>query len=83
MRLSQIEKCWKCGEGLAHTRLRIIVRFEVQSEMFDETAIRRAHGMEELMGGNVGIARVMGTDEEIAKPHKNGPIKGYLCMTCA
>ena len=83
MRLSQIEKCFKCGEGLAHTRLPIITRFEVQSECFDETAVRRAHGMEELMGGNVAIARVMGIDELIAKPHESGPIKGYLCLQCS
>jgi len=83
MKLSQIEKCFKCGEGLAHSRLPLIVRFEVQTEAFDQDAIMRAHGMEQLMNGNVAIARIMGVDEEIARPNEDGPVKGYVCLNCA
>lgn len=82
MRLSQIQKCAKCGEGLLKCGLPITVRFEVQSEKFDEDNIRRAHGMEQMMGGNVAIARVMGPDYELSSPNAD-PVKGYLCMQCA
>lgn len=75
-----MQKCAVCGKGLLHCRMPIMARFEVQLEEFDEAAIRRAHGFEEFVG-NVAIARIMGTDDEIAKP-KDEPRKGYVCFQC-
>lgn len=81
MKLSQIDKCACCGEGLMAGSWLIFYKTEVTTETVDLKAIQRAHGMENLMGGNVALARAMGVDEQIAVPMA---VKtGYVCYGCA
>jgi hypothetical protein len=48
----------------------------------DANAVRRAHGLELMMGGNALLANVMGPDEDLAKVI-DGQHDMLICGACA
>lgn len=55
-------------------------KLEITSEIANLQAIQRAHGMELMMGGHVGLARVMGIDEKIGAEVSKATV--YVCFDC-
>ena len=80
MKLSQLQKCAICNEGLSKGSP-VCYRITIEQEVFNPAAIERAMGMEHLMNGNIPIARALGVDEEISVG--TGETTKYLCLNCA
>lgn len=80
MRLSEIQKCAVCGQGLAKSNVATYYRLDLAVEMLDYRAIQRAQGLEMLIG-NAAIARAMGQDEKIGVEVARSK-QVYICFDC-
>lgn len=59
--------CHLCGKGMMHSGNPIFLRISVDRLEIDANAVRRAHGLELLLGGNTLLANVLGPDEDLAR----------------
>ena len=80
MKQSQITKCLTCGKGVMHNNQLVFYRVEIEYLLFDTQAIRRQHGLEQMLGNHV-LAHVMGPDEDLAKTVNK--CAGLVCLDCA
>ena len=80
MKRDKIEKCIDCGEGLSHNRDMVFFELKVTQHILDMNVIRREHGLEEMMGGNVALARAFSTDEDISKELEE--VRMLICTEC-
>lgn len=67
MKHKDFKPCHICGNGIAHEGYPLFLRITVERFGLNRKAIERAHGMELLMGGNAGLANIMGPDENLAE----------------
>jgi len=72
--------CHMCGNLIGMSGLPLFWRVKVERFGLDMNAIRRQDGMAAMMG-NAAIARVMGPDEDLAKPMMD-PVTVTVCETC-
>ena len=79
---SEIQNCTCCGKGVAHTGAPVFYEMTITPCIFDTQNIQRMHGLELMMGGNAGIARVFSPDNTIARK-PSVPIKRWICSECA
>lgn len=79
MKHAEFSKCAWCGRGMAAAGVHF---YRVSVEMFvlDNAAIRRAAGLE-MMVGNPAIARVMGPNEDLARLMTK--TRALICADCA
>ena len=64
--LRAICKCSACGKGVMHTGMPTFYHIKVERYFIKKSAVDRAAGMEQFMGGNVALARVFSTGEPMA-----------------
>lgn len=65
--LRKICKCSFCGEGILHTGLPLFYTLKIARYGVKMSAVKRQAGLEMMMGGHVGLAQVMGPDEDMAE----------------
>lgn len=76
-----IAPCLRCGKGVMHDGAVVFYRVRIETFGADLGAIRRAAGLEMILGGRVGLAIAMGPDEDLAK--RLSDRTGLLCLDCA
>ena len=64
--LRECAECAHCHEKIGHTGIPIFHRVSVQTYGLNAHAMQRQAGMEMMMGGHVGLAQVMGANEDLA-----------------
>lgn len=74
-------KCAFCGKGFMESGLPLFYRVRIQRFGVDMSAVRRQSGFEQMLGGAAALARVMGPDEEMAKPLHS--VEFTVCETCS
>lgn len=67
MKTGELQPCALCGQGVMHTGVPLFWRVAFRRMGVDLGAVRRAAGMELVMGGHVALARVF-ADPDIANP---------------
>ena len=72
--------CNLCGNKVMATGLPLFWTLTIERWGIDANAMRRAAGLE-MMIGNVAIAKIMGPDEDMAKPMME-PVKVTVCEDC-
>jgi hypothetical protein len=77
---AEIKPCSICKKGIAHDGNFLFWRIKLERAGLDAGAIERQHGLE-LMLGSPPLARVMGTDADIAKVI-DGPHDVWVCEPC-
>ena len=82
MKHKDFKPCHLCGKGVMHAGQPLFLRISIDRLGIDLSAVRRAHGLEEMMGGNAFLANVMGPDEDLAKvmDEKHDML---ICARCA
>jgi hypothetical protein len=80
MKHRDFKPCAACGDGMMKNGL-TFYRVRIERMLADPGAIRRAHGLE-LMIGDALVANVMGPDEDLAILF-DGPHDILLCEHCA
>lgn len=67
MKHKDFKPCCICGKGIGHEGHFLFLKVRVERFGLDAGALRRAHGLEQMMGGNAVLANVMGPNEDLAK----------------
>lgn len=80
IRQAEIKPCAICKKGVAHDGNILFWRIRMERAGLHAPAIERQHGLE-LMLGSPALARVMGTDSDIAKVI-DGPHDVWVCEPC-
>ena len=77
MKMKDLRPCDKCGGQIVP----VFHIVEVTQAIVDGAAVNREHGMVQMMGGSVGLASVLGRNEDVVKmvPHST---KLILCQDC-
>lgn len=86
MKADEVKPCAMCGRGVMHTGLPLFYRVKVEAMGVDVRAVQRRAGLEQMMGGGSAgalLARVMGPDEDIAKPVVDDYPTVLICQPCA
>lgn len=68
MKHKDFKPCHLCKKGIAHDGHFLFLKIRVQRYGLDAGALKRAHGLEMMMGGNAMLANIMGPNEDLAKP---------------
>ena len=76
--LLQLAICKLCGKKIGASLTFHVVT--IQRLILDPGAIQRHAGLEMML--TPGIAAVMGTDEDLAVPLRDTPIKFSVCQDC-
>ncbi len=79
LKQSDLGPCLMCTRGMMHGGDIQFFRVKIESFIVDAGAVHRQHGLE-LMMGSPQLARVMGTDPDIAKGVSD--VGGLLCQEC-
>ncbi len=79
MKQGEFKKCAQCGKGMAGKGV-FFYRIKIEQMILDFNAIRRAHGLELMMGGSASLAQVMGPDEDLAV--SLGALEVLVCANC-
>jgi len=66
LKQSDLEKCIICEKGIMHENNIQFFRIKIANYIVDTEAARRQHGLEMSMGAAAPLARIMGTDPDIA-----------------
>jgi len=82
LKQEDLTKCGGCGKGVMHNGCPIFYRMKISSYWVNAGAVKRQTGLEMMLGGAAGLAAVMGTNEDLAKPMGDG-IEINACMDCA
>lgn len=65
-----------------HAGMPLFLRISVDRLGIDAGAVRRAHGLEQMMAGNAMLANIMGPNETLAKVI-DGNHDMLICSECA
>lgn len=74
--------CAHCRKGMLHSGAPVFYEVTVRQCVADIPNIQRMHGMEMMMGGNVGIARALSPSNTVAQ-RIGQPARLLVCMDCA
>lgn len=78
---AEIRQCASCGKGVMTGGQITFYEVTAVQCIVDLKNVQRLHGLEMMMGGNVGIARAFSPDNTIA--HRVGqPVKHWICQAC-
>lgn len=83
MKHRDFKPCLLCGKGVMHAGGPTFFRMRLERFMVDLGALRRANGLEQMMGGNALLANVMGPDEDLAKRIDEEAKDVLICEPCA
>lgn len=79
---SELQPCAHCKKGMLHSGAPVFYELTIRQCVADMPNIQRMHGMEMMMGGNVGIARALSPSNTVA--HRIGqPHRLLVCMDCS
>ena len=73
--------CSLCHRKIGHQMVPLFWRLTVERFGIDLAAMLRQDGLTALLGGNAEIARVMGPDEDLARPVID-PVVLTVCESC-
>lgn len=78
MKMKDLRGCDRCGGSI----LPVFHIVEVTQAIVNAKAVNRELGMIQMMGGSMGLARVMGVDEDVVTkvPHSTTL---FLCQDCS
>lgn len=62
-----LKPCIFCGKGMMHSGAITFYRVKVERCIVDVREVKRAAGLEQMMGGHALLANVMGPDADLAK----------------
>lgn len=65
--LREICKCSKCKKGVMHTGMPFFWHLKISRYGIKSSAVKRQAGLEQFMGGNVALAQVFSTGEDMAE----------------
>lgn len=77
----EIQKCQGCGKGLGHNNDLDFYRLKVERFMLNHQVIRKQAGLEMMLGEAAPLARIMGSDPDIANGF--GEHTFLICGSCA
>lgn len=80
MKRQEFAPCLHCGKGMMHAGSPIFYRVRIEQFAIDLNAVRRAAGLE-MMLGSQHLAAALGPDENLAK--RLFDRSGLLCLNCA
>lgn len=81
MKSETLKKCNCCDKGMAHNQNLTFWTLDVTRHLIDYRTVQRMAGMEQMMDGNVGLARVF-MDDDVTKP-VGEPEKVFICEPCS
>jgi hypothetical protein len=77
-----IRPCAVCGKGLMHDNpLGLFWRVTAERMAIDQPAVRREHGLEQMMGGHVGLAAALSPERSFAN-QVAAPRAMLICEPC-
>lgn len=77
-----VRPCDRCKRGLCEAGTIDVYRVRFTQFIVDRRAVQRAHGLEQVFNGHVGLAAAMGPDEDLLVPsHPERTL--LLCQACA
>ena len=79
--LRECATCGICGEKIGKSGSPMFWRVRIERHGIDLSAVQRQTGLAMMLGGNGGIAAVMGPDEEMTVPLMD-PVTLTVCETC-
>lgn len=79
--LRECSTCAMCNMPIGASGLPIFWRVTVERFGLDMAALQRQQGLAMMLGGNGGLAMLMGPDEDLATPIM-GPMKLTICEGC-
>ncbi len=82
MDAGELLKCAGCSKGMLHGHNPVFYEVTVRQCIADLRNIGRMHGMEMMMGGNVGLARVLSPSNVVAQ-RIGEPSRVLVCIDCA
>lgn len=82
MKHKDIKPCHLCKKGVMHTGFPIFLRISVDRLGVEARAVQRAHGLEQIMGGNALLANIMGPNDDLANVI-DGKHDMLICSECA
>lgn len=80
--VSELRKCAGCGKGVLHTGNLMFYEVQVTRCIADLRNIQRMHGMEQMMHGEVALARMFSPSNAVAQ-RIGKPARLLFCMDCA
>ena len=80
--LRESSTCGICGENIGAGQAITFFRVTIERYMMDLSAIQRQSGLAMMFGGRGDLARIMGPDEDMAKPIHD-PIRMTVCESCS
>lgn len=80
--LREHANCGVCGRPIGHTGVPLFWTLRVERHSLKIDAVYRQDGLVALLGGNVRLAQVMGTDAEMTEPMFE-PVIISVCEACA
>lgn len=80
--LRQHAECDVCHRKIGEARVPLFWRVTAERFGLDLNAMRRQTGLAMMLGGHVGLASVMGPDEDMAKPVMD-KVTLTVCEDCA
>jgi len=81
MDVSELMPCAVCGKGVMHQGVPVFYELTIRSVVADISNIRRMHGMEQVMGGNVPLARIFLPSNKVGDRLPANRV--LLCADCA
>jgi len=79
--VSELLPCAGCGKGMMHGGNIHFYEVETRQCIVDLANVQRMHGLEMMMGGAVGLARVFSPSNTVA--HRLQPERKMFCAECA
>ena len=79
--VSDLKPCALCNRGMMHGGSPIFYELSFTTCVVDIPNVQRMHGMEMMMGGAVGIARVFSPSNNVA--NRMPPSRSLICSECA
>lgn len=80
MKHRDFEPCIGCDKGVMHAGSIVFARVSIERFVVDIAEVRKAHGLELLMGGHAALANAMGPDADLAKRFSKDDV--LLCDDC-
>ncbi len=75
-------RCAVCNQPIGHTGLPLFWTVVIERHGIKMEAVKRQDGLSAVLGGNVRLAQVMGTDAEMTETVL-GPVTITVCEACA
>jgi hypothetical protein len=79
--VAELKPCALCKRGMMHSGSPVFYELNFATCVVDLPNIQRMHGLETMMGGNVGVARAFSPSNNVA--HRMPATRSMICSECA